>query len=89
MSASLFSFSVCMCVSMYQNLCSGGFLFYRHYIYIALILCHWQILSHACTQHGTSPKDCLKNGLTNCGHLQVAFFECKRSIVSFQNKARL
>lgn len=32
-------------------------------------------------QQGMSPKDCLANNATDCRHLQVAFFECKRSLV--------
>ena len=35
----------------------------------------------ASIQRGMSPKECLGTNATDCGHLQVAFFECKRSLV--------
>jgi len=35
-----------------------------------------------CPQEGKKPSECLKEG--HCKGLQVAFFECKRSMVSFQ-----
>ncbi|XP_064405095.1 cytochrome c oxidase assembly factor 5-like [Halichondria panicea] len=34
-----------------------------------------------CVKRGMSPKECLGTNATDCGHLQVAFFECKRSLL--------